>query len=301
MAQLYSQRMWDPVGVRWVYYEKSFIDTAPLAAETQPNYICLVGQLTNHSVLRTRESSSQALWKWNETDTSQFQIAHDGIGSAALSVVTKSWGSALRVTWTTKTTGNVATFITIVDPAITKITNDRYRYTMRFRFCGFSGTAGEWYCIGPAFLCNKSTGAGFYGLGIGGQANTAGRYSRVQAGTLGLSSATPGWFNNGASAGFGSELNVTFENHVIARQPAASNPGFQCSVFGYKANDTATVRMVGGVNDAYWVPQVGAWGAGWASQTLDTCGIWILGATGTTAGQYMEFDLMSVYPHDMDR
>ena len=245
---------------------------------------------------------SGTLWAWNETDTSQFQISLDTIGSggAALSVVQKDWGPALRVTWPTKTTGLQATFITITDPGITKLTGDRYRYTQNFRLCGFSGTASEWYCVGPSFLCNKQTGAGFYGLAIGGDANSFSRYARVQAGTLALSSATPSWITDALTPVF-DEINTAFRNAVVAKHVAASPPGFQNFCYGRKSSQSGGVDVIAGVNNTYYVNQIAAFGAGWGAETLDTCGIFILGATGTTAGQWMEFDLMSIVRDPADQ
>jgi len=246
---------------------------------------------------------SSTLFTWNKLDTSQFRIGFDGIGggTAVLSRVVRPHGPVLRVTFPTKVTGELSTFITLVDPGIEQGDDNEYSYEFKFRVCGYSGNAslaGEWYAVGPAYLCNQLTGANFYGLGVGassGGVGGNGRYGRIQAGVQALSGAT---FASNAGGvllpGSGGEINTRFDVAFTGRQAPASNPEWLASIEGRTKDNTNATQIIGGVNNTYMTTQLGAFGAGWASQTLDTCGIWILGRAGTTANQWIEFDLFSV-------
>ena len=48
MGFTYAQRMYDTGTSGWVYYAKEFIDVAPLAGETTPNY---TGVISNHALV----------------------------------------------------------------------------------------------------------------------------------------------------------------------------------------------------------------------------------------------------------
>ena len=48
---LYFQRVWDAGTVGYCYYEKFFIDPAPLASETSPNY---TGAISAHAIISLR-------------------------------------------------------------------------------------------------------------------------------------------------------------------------------------------------------------------------------------------------------
>lgn len=77
MTIQYRQRLWDAgSGGRWVYYEKSAIDPAPLSGETSPNY---TGAISAHSVLSIRDDGvvdvpglDVVLDEWNGTDLTQW-------------------------------------------------------------------------------------------------------------------------------------------------------------------------------------------------------------------------------------
>lgn len=244
---------------------------------------------------------SPVIWRWNETDASQFVVALDEIagGSAVLSVQQAAWGPVLRVAFPTKVTGEKLAVITIADPGLIKDAQHRYRYELRFRLVGFSGTAGQWYSLGPAFLCNKSSGGSFYGLANMAPGNTAGRLARVTAGTVALSGGTPAWQPILLTAGNAGHQ-TTFENRVVAKHDGAA-PGFLNHSLAIKAGASgAAVPLQDAPGSAYFVSQFGAFGSGWSTEVLDTCGIAILGNTGTTADQYFEIDEIQILRHRMD-
>lgn len=246
---------------------------------------------------------SSVIWRWNEEDAAQFQVAFDAIGGggAALSRVERAWGSTLRLTWPTKATGQLTTWVTIADPAlraaIAKDSADRIRYTLHFRVVGFSGTAAEWYGLGPAFLCNVLTGNDFLGLGMASQVATNSRLAKAQAGTISLSSATPGWQTTAATADGPFAVHDT---QVVAKHPAASAPAFKNGMLLNSKGNIAYNYPQFVIDDAYYVAQVGAFSAAWATATLDTCGFHVLGTTGTTANQSFDFDEICVVRNVMD-
>lgn len=234
------------------------------------------------------------LAQWNGIDTSQFQVAFDGIagGAAALSVVQAAWGPVLRLTFPTKLTGEQYCAVTWVDPGIVKDANNLYRYTSKMRIVGFSGVSAEWYCIGQGFLCNKLTGANFYGLCMGAAGGTASRMTRIQAGVGAASGSTPNWVAS-QLVPTNSGIQVHHRNAVVAKHAAAA-PGFSNTTYARRLNDGSTITVPDGVTSTIFASSIGAFGAGWATQTLDTCGIMILSANGTTANQYMDFDCLEV-------
>ena len=50
-AVAYFQRVWDAGTAGYCYYEKFFIDPAPLASETSPNY---TGAISAHAIISLR-------------------------------------------------------------------------------------------------------------------------------------------------------------------------------------------------------------------------------------------------------
>lgn len=242
---------------------------------------------------------SQVIWKWNETDVSQFQfgIEEAGGGGAGLSVVTRTWGPVLRVTFPTKVSGLQLTVITFADLMLSKDANDRYLYEFIMRFAGTNAVQSEWYAGGPAWLCNRLTGASFYGLGMMAMIGSATRSWKVEAGTKTLSGGTPNWKDFWQNNGQLSRFNLD----AMTRHVAGNAPGFKNTlVLDSMDNNGYTIPSFP-MDDAYFISQLGAFGAGWNTETLDTLGIGILGATGTTANQYFEFDELVVMKHPIDR
>lgn len=241
-------------------------------------------------------------WEWNETDATQFQVAQAGIGTPTLSVVSKDWGPALRIAFPTKTTGSLGCFVTVndADLVIEKDASNRYFYTVSARLVGFSGASGEWGHVGLATLCNRQTGASFYGLGVVGSVSGTNRKSvRVQAGAFSL--------GGGNYSGIGADLSpatagVQLQNWFELDVHALHNGGapFFRSRFQIEQND-GSERISTSYDDQYAINQHGAFGAGWNTETLDSVGIAFVGGLGTTAGQYFEFDQIRVCRHPTKR
>lgn len=252
----------------------------------------------------TSSVKSPILWKWNETDTSQFRIAHTRMGIPDLTVTTGSGTPALRVTFPSKSSGEHACFITISDFTASFVNTDYYRYELRFRMTSFSGTAGEWYSFGPAILCNSGTGATFRGLGYGYKLAVAARAWKVQNNALTSSGATPLWGGSTNPLSPTSPVDgladsveakvyarhntinslLTFKNELIIKQPIANSS-----------------QQTGMRGDANWTTnQLGAFDATFHAHPLSTCGITWLGNTGLGVNQYFEFDNLCILRLPLD-
>jgi hypothetical protein len=239
------------------------------------------------------------IWRWNEEDATQFQVAdHDFTAGPTLSVQSRPHGPVLRINSTNVASGSCA-FVTVADSAleIDRDSLDRYRYVLEFRIVGFNGTIGDWYGCGPAFLCNRLTGASFYGFGcvLG---PSAVRLGYTAAGTPSLSGGTPPgpeWAN---TASGGPQIDVQAE--VSAVHVAASEPSFRLLIKGQSAGDTSGNAVVDAATSAYWISELGALAAGWDGQTLDSVGF-VLMPNGASGSAYWEIDQIRVVRHPMDR
>jgi hypothetical protein len=247
--------------------------------------------------------SSDVIWKWNEVDTSEFVVAHTGAGNPSLTFQNSVYGKTIRVQFGTKNTGDLATVIALSSSAALSINKDsenRYRYTIQFKVVDFSGTIAQWYGIGPAFLCNKSLGPSFYGLGaISLLGSNTGRVLKIQSGSYTGAGATPIW-GQAKVTGSTSAPVIMFESEIIAVHSGANPPAFRNlhKIYGESA---AAMPLVGDLtNDAYYVTQLGAFGSGWNTEVLNNIGIAIVGNTGNTANQYFDITDICVRRHTMD-
>lgn len=238
--------------------------------------------------------AGSVIWRWNETDTSEFLIAHSGLSpDVALSVVSEEGGPALAVTFPTKTSGDRATFVVVNTPdlVLSKDAFNRYRYAISFRVVG-TPIASEWYGVGPAYLCSRAAGAGFYGVGAISLFTANCRALKVEGGVYTGAGATPSGGGLGVS---GSGKLTQFRSEVSAVHAPASSPTFR------NAHEVTAVGGSGNsgrYNDlsasAYYVAQLGAWGAGWGSAVLDSVGICFNGNVGGTAGPVWKLDHICV-------
>jgi hypothetical protein len=246
-------------------------------------------------------SAKNVLWKWNETDVSEFTVAKDSIsgGSPTLSKQAGAHGPVFRTLFPTKTTGEQACFITINAYDIPQVNNIR-RFVFRFRVVGFSGD-NSWYAMGPAFNCNNQTGASFYGMAACGGAGVATRAVQISAGAISASNGTPVWVNLGQISTPNS-MAVEFETEITQYHNGAP-PEWRGNFLGVGANSNGTPHFTLSTSKAAWVADGGmtAFGSNWNSLTLSRVGICFYGSTGTTANQYWDIDNIEILKHPMDR
>lgn len=248
---------------------------------------------------------SSILWKWNETNVSQFTVGVDQQSSVVISRQAGRDGPRLRFAFPTKTSGLLLTTIYINDLFLPLVNTDQRRYIFEFRFVGVSDFSHytEWYSFGPAFMMNKASGGSHYALAAMAQVGTATRGAKVEGGTgVSLSNGTPAWANLGSMMSAGDERNFVapFRVEMVQRNPAATKPQFKATMYADIPASNAG-KLNGGFNsDIAYVADMGALVSGWTSQTLDTVGFAILGTTGTTAGYYFEIDSIVVRKHPMD-
>jgi len=250
-------------------------------------------------------NSSPVIWRWNETDASQFTICKDDIasGGCVVSKVTGLEGPRLRVAFPTKATGLLMTSIMINDLTLPIYDTDAKRYILRFRLVGIADFTHytEWYSAGASFLGNKLTGASHYSLSSMTQIGGFTRFAYIAGGTTSLSGGTPSWPTFDLNLGIGDDrsLSALFEYETTARKTAGSPPKFRGN-FKLDVPAATTSRNADMMSDKTFAASVGAFGAGWNGATLDSCGLAFLGNTGTTANYYFEFDSLEVIKHPMD-
>jgi len=249
-------------------------------------------------------ASSPIIWKWNETDATQFTIGVDQQSSCVLSRVAGREGPRLRITFPTKISGNQLTTIFINDLSLPVVNTDVRRYIFEFRLVGVADFSHytEWYSFGPAHTMNRLAGASHYALCSMAQVGTATRGAKVEAGSVSLSNGTPSWLSIGGLMSDNDERKFIFpfRDEMVQRTPAATKPQFKvlhyCNYAGYNQ-----AQIFGGFSsDIGFVADMGALASGWTSQTLDTVGFAILGGTGTTSNYYFEVDQIVVRKHPMD-
>lgn len=257
----------------------------------------------NHeSRLVTLESAPAGgpLWKWNETDTSEFTAYLDQIGGGgvALTRVAGAAGPRLRVTFPTKVTGEKLTVIGINALSLPIVQTDCRRYRLRFRLVGSSlvasAASSQWYALGASVLSNKGSGAAHFSQFLLTQFSTATRFGKVTAGVVATSGGTPPWTSSISNLISADDLRliVPFNIEIAQRHASGVTPTWrgtpQASVPG------TSPQIYGCASSAYLEADVGALAGGWSTANLDTCGIAILGSTGTSAGQWFEFDSIRV-------
>lgn len=248
-------------------------------------------------------TSSTLLWKWNETDTSQFTVGFDQIGTASLSVETGSGAPTLRVTWPTKTTGEKVCVIYINDFTIP--TNHTYysRFEFSYRHVAFSGTAGQWYSMGPAVLCNKQAAPKFRALSHGYQLGVAARSWKVQNNAITASGATPSWGNVANPLTPTSPVDGIADRVVaqVFQRISATVLTFRNELLIIQPISVATNQTGMRSDTSYVINQLGAFDSEWTTSPPTTCGFSFYGNTGAGTNQYFEFDNFYILRHPMDR
>jgi hypothetical protein len=269
-----------------------------------------VGAIENGELVRRIGTSlvghpHDIIWKWNETDATQFQAACTEGGTPVMARVLSAHGPVLRVSFPTKLSGGgiiLASAITVSDPdlVIAKDANDCYRYVFHCRLVGASLTGAQWDASGPMFMCNRLTGANFYGFAFPPRVTSSNiRSAKIEAGaSTVITAALPAAPQNRTNSVNG--VCATFGITVTARHQAASNPAWR-SELRYESANIATTPMPWPGGSEYVATALSGFGAGWASQTLDTVGYAFLGSTGTTGGDYFDLDQIYVSRHPMDR
>ena len=241
------------------------------------------------------ETSSPVIWKWNEKDTSQFNISCDTIGTGSIGVVNSSWGKILRVDFKQKTTSGVF-IININDIGIPLDNQNRFRYLLRFRLCNFSGIAREWNGIGASFLSNDEADEDYYGLGnvcFFGNQNV--KAIKVEAGQVKYGSNNPPGPKVPLISQYGRPI-TNFEFEVCSLLTRKSI-GFQNS--WTVRNSSNTNAGSSGVDDTYYTSEFGPFRGEWAQQDLGSCGIVIFAGEGTSQAHF-DIDNIEVIKHPMD-
>ena len=255
-------------------------------------------------------SVNPIIWKWNETDATEFTAYLDEIGGGTpvtLSKVAGADGPRLRITWSgAKVTGEKLTVIGINALSLPVVLTDVRRYRLKFRIVGFGQTGAaartEFYAIGASILCNKASGASHYSQFVMANWGVASRFGKVTAGVVALSGATPNWTTQLSNivATNDNQLVVPFDVSIQQKHPVASLPTWRGQPYADSPPNTNATKMYGCASGAFLAADVGALAGGWSTETLATCGIAILGNTGTTAGHYFEIDQITVERLPMD-
>lgn len=247
------------------------------------------------------------LWKWNETNASQFTVGWDTLssGSLAMSMVTGREGPRLRIAFPTKITGNQLVTIYINDLSLPIVNTDVRRYVFQFRVVGVADFTHytEWYSMGPALLMNKASGLSHFAACMQAQIGTATRAALVEgaAGAF-ISNGTPQWPNIGGLLTSGDErsLEVTFRSTMVQRHPSGGKPQWKCENSCVVPGSNTTSVFDFASDQKFAADKGSALSTNWIGATLDTVGFSFLGGTGTTANYYFEIDQMCVLRHPMD-
>ena len=250
---------------------------------------------TAPGVIQINSSYSPVLWRWNEKDTSQFNINCDTIGTGSLSVINTSWGKALRVDFKQNSSEGVFAF-NINDLNIPLDEGNRYRYLIRFRVCNFSGIPKEWIGMGVTFFSNSEPGENYYGLGNVCFFNSPNNKAiKFDSGKIQLGKNSPPGPRISLQNQFGRP--ITKIEHEVIGITTRRSIGFQNS---WTVINSSSERAGGsGLDDAYYTSEFGSFKAEWGKQNLDTCGFVFLAGQGN-APAHFDIDCIEVLKHPMD-
>jgi len=240
-------------------------------------------------------TKSPILWRWNETDASQFTINCDTIGTGSISAANTSWGKALRIDFRENTNDGIFAF-SINDLNIPLDELNRYRYVLKFRLCNFSGIATQWTGIGATFLSNKETGPKYYGLGSVCYFNSQMvKALKIEAGEINIGKYNP----NGPRINITSQYGrpVTSFEHEVVSMITRKSIGFQNT---WKVvNPISFLNGANGLDDGYYTAEFGSFKGEWANQNLNSCGLIIMAAAGSGQACF-DIDCIEVIKHPMD-
>jgi len=251
---------------------------------------------------------SPVIWRWNESDASQFTVGWDTLssGSLTMSMVTGREGPRLRIAFPTKLTGNQLATIYINDLTLPLVHTDVRRFIFQFRLVGVADFTHytEWYSMGPSMLMNKASGLSHFAACAQAQVGTATRGALVEgaAGAF-ISNGTPSWINIGGLMSSADErsLVVPFRSTMVQRHPSGGKPQWKCEHYADFPGSSSGAHLFDFATDQKYAADKGsALSSNWIGATLDTVGFSFLGATGTTSNYYFEIDQMCVLKHPMD-
>jgi hypothetical protein len=238
---------------------------------------------------------SNVIWKWNEKDTSQFNISCDSIGTGSLSVVNTPSGRAVRIDFKEKTEEGVFAF-SFNDLDLQSDDLNRYRYVLQFRLTNFSGNTKDWVGMGATFLSNGKSEDEFYALGSICSFNSQNvRAVKIDAGNIFLGKYSPSGPRLQIISQYGKPNNlIEFQVNAITTRKSV---GFQNN---WKVTNPITTLQGGmGLDDSYYTSEFGSFKKEWGEQKLSSCGLILLSAPGTGQGHF-DIDNIQILKHPME-
>jgi hypothetical protein len=166
-------------------------DSQPLV---QPGHGIEVKETDGGSFYISHVRSSSLLWKWNETDASQFELGYNTLGDVQLTVSENSWGPSLRVKVNRTIVGSDPGVLVLNLRQSNLALSGLRRYRLKFRLSGFSGNKEAWLGIGATYMSNMLFGDDLLCLGdVLVPTGSGGRILRVDNGRIKLGSyVSPG-------------------------------------------------------------------------------------------------------------
>jgi hypothetical protein len=241
------------------------------------------------------KEQTPVLWRWNESDVSQFNINCDTIGTGSLSVANCSWGKAIRVDFKENSNEGIFAF-SINDLDLELDSANRYRYILKFRLCNFSGIPREWVGIGATFLSNDEQYEKYYGLGNVCYFNSQNSKAiKVEAGQVSIGKYAPNGPRIPLTVPYGRP--TTSLEYEVSSLITRKSIGFQNSL--RVISQVTTINGGAGQDDSYYTAEFGSFKGTWAKQNLSSCGIIILAGAGTSQAHF-DIDNIEVIKHPMD-
>ena len=221
------------------------------------------------------KSISPVIWKWNEKDTSQFNINLDTANSGILSVKNNSWGPSLCIDFKDISSNNGIFIFSISDFNLNPDELNRYRYILKFRLCDFSGFVNNWFGLGITFLSNNKKNENYFGLGnVCSFSNQNVKACKFENGNIKISDNSPIGPRIALNSNFGRP--VTNLEHEINYIKNSDSIGFQNS--WNVRNAITTINDALGLDETYYSSEFGNFNSSWFSQELSSCGFIFLGA-----------------------
>lgn len=247
-------------------------------------------------IVPANEVESNIVWKWNEKDISQFVINKDTIYSGSLSVSNTSWGPSLCIDFKQNNSDNGVFAFSISDFNIKSDEKNRYRYSMKFRLCNFSGIVDEWYGIGITFLSNNENKTKYFSLGNVCSFSTHNvKATKIESGKLKVSENTPPGPKVSLNCDYGRP--VTLFEHEINYIKNSDSIGFQNSWL--VRNSSTTLNNASGLDEVFYCSEFGNFNSKWFSQELTSCGFLLLGKSGSNPAHF-NIDSMQIIKHPMN-
>lgn len=269
-------------------------DSQPLV---QPGTGIEVVENESGSFLISQARVSNLLWRWNEMDTSQFEIGYNSVGEVQLSVVENSWGPSLRIKANRTIAGGEPGVLVLNLLQSDRALIDRRRYRLRYRLSNFTGTKASWLGIGAAHMSNMLLGdelmcqgdvlspSNLSPLGPGG------RTFRVEGGHVTVGShVAPGPTIELSPLSGRCQIDV---EHELTYRRSGESLGYQSRLStgsGYHTSDEVRALKDLGVSRSNWT-------------AMDTAGlgagIVFISEKGPTRATF-DIDSIRLIPHEMD-